>query len=678
VTPTKLTLTNFCQHPYLSVELHRGLTAITGPNGCGKSNFCSTGMSFAITGKALGSVNKSELLRRGTSSGHTEIEFVHDGKECRLVRNLHNSGVKLHGLSEEPLSRKEANDMMIEILGQPFDLFLETCFATQEGFVAPLTQTHSERMAYLQKIADVKRAEVLRGIVQEKGVNKLPMYVDKAVELEDLEKQFASMTEELVVLQEKASDLSEMKAEYDPLYEQAQAVLAMVPEAEYKAKIHAATVTHSTAQAKLAAFETGNEVTDLEQPESVSGDDTAKFEMYRALVAWKLQLQDARDQLKELAVPEEPEVLSVEKLEKDVHDIGAEMHRLAAKAKLAEEGVCPTCLRESDVDDPAKAVQEYEAQRERWASHNTALQEAKQKTATYNQALAIYKSKRVQLTDDIKRAEDGCEMFKGGEGFDEPAHIAKVAAWDEYSKKLSARAGLTKMHEQLKGDVRVAQAAQAAAAEIKYVSDTDREQAQQFKQRYADLCTRASTMATDMARLESTAQAVEGQVQAIRKEQEVNAKSRDLRQLFERGREVLHRDCLPKACMRTMVTYLNALLGDYLSMFSVNFRAYLDDNFDFVYDDAESQGINVRGLSGGQKVALAIAWKFALSELLSSKVNLLVLDEPSIWLDEDNISQVKEVLKAAGRHLAGAGLVSTHEEKLLPAFHHVTDISEQG
>jgi DNA repair exonuclease SbcCD ATPase subunit len=118
VTPTKLTLTNFCQHPYLSVELHRGLTAITGPNGCGKSNFCSTGMSFAITGKALGSVNKSELLRRGTSSGHTEIEFVHDGKECRLVRNLHNSGVKLHGLSEEPLSRKEANDMMIEILGQ--------------------------------------------------------------------------------------------------------------------------------------------------------------------------------------------------------------------------------------------------------------------------------------------------------------------------------------------------------------------------------------------------------------------------------------------------------------------------------------------------------------------------------------------------------------------------------
>jgi DNA repair exonuclease SbcCD ATPase subunit len=666
MTPTKLTLTNFCQHRYISVELRPGLTAITGKNGCGKTNFCDVGLSFAITGKTTGSVKKGSLLNRSASSGNTDLEFTHDGKQCRIVRNLHNSKVMLYGLSEEPLSRTEANDMMIEILGQPFDMFLESCFASQESFVKPLTQTHAERMSYLQKLADVRRAEVLRGILQEKGLNGLPVYIDKA--------------EELSGIQMKATDLTAMKAEYDPLYEQSQAVLAMTSETDYKSKLGAAFTTLTTAEAKLAAFEAGNEVTDLEQPESVSGDDTAKYEMYKALVAWKLQLQDARDQLKALGIPEEPEVLPVEKLEKDVQEIGAEMHRLAAKAKLAEEGVCPTCLRESDVFDPAKAVQEYEAQRERWASHNTALQDAKQKTATYNQAMAIYKSKRAQRTDDIKRAEEGCEMFKGGEGFDEPAHTAKVAAWNEYSQKLSARAGLTKMHEQLKGEVRVAQAAHTAASEIKHVTDDQRAQAVQFKQQYEDMCTRESNMRASLAALEATEKGVRAQVESIKKEQEVNSKSRDLRQLFTRSREVLHRDCLPKACMKTMVTHLNALMGDYLSMFNVNFHAYLDDDFDFVYDDAESTGIDVRGLSGGQKVALAIAFHFSRSELLASKVNLLVLDEPSVWLDQDSIGMVKDVLIAAGRHIkdGGVGLVSTHEEALLPAFSNIEDISEQG
>jgi DNA repair exonuclease SbcCD ATPase subunit len=85
-------------------------------------------------------------------------------------------------------------------------------------------------------------------------------------------------------------------------------------------------------------------------------------------------------------------------------------------------------------------------------------------------------------------------------------------------------------------------------------------------------------------------------------------------------------------------------------------------------------------LSGGQKVALAIAFHFSRSELLASKVNLLVLDEPSVWLDQDSIGMVKDVLIAAGRHIkdGGVGLVSTHEEALLPAFSNIEDISEQG
>ena len=85
----------------------------------------------------------------------------------------------------------------------------------------------------------------------------------------------------------------------------------------------------------------------------------------------------------------------------------------------------------------------------------------------------------------------------------------------------------------------------------------------------------------------------------------------------------------------------------------------------------------VRHLSGGQKVALALAFKFAVSELLANQIPLLSLDEPTVWLDDINKPRLVELLEKAAE-VAQSGvyvLVATHEPLLYPAFSQIEDVS---
>ena len=122
--------------------------------------------------------------------------------------------------------------------------------------------------------------------------------------------------------------------------------------------------------------------------------------------------------------------------------------------------------------------------------------------------------------------------------------------------------------------------------------------------------------------------------------------------------------------MGRMVKGFNALLDFYLSKFSVPYQACLTEDFDLLVNVRDQGWVNARRLSGGQKVALVVAFRFALSELFASKVPLLVFDEPTAWLDDKHISYMVDVLQMA-KSFINKGvyvLLVTHETALLPAM----------
>jgi DNA repair exonuclease SbcCD ATPase subunit len=93
-------------------------------------------------------------------------------------------------------------------------------------------------------------------------------------------------------------------------------------------------------------------------------------------------------------------------------------------------------------------------------------------------------------------------------------------------------------------------------------------------------------------------------------------------------------------------------------------------NFEAMFP-GQSQPIKITELSGGQKIDLSLAFRFAACESFSSSAGLLVLDEPSVYLDEDtkqHLVEVFERLKDMAEQMRMQFLVVTHERSLLGCF----------
>ena len=187
---------------------------------------------------------------------------------------------------------------------------------------------------------------------------------------------------------------------------------------------------------------------------------------------------------------------------------------------------------------------------------------------------------------------------------------------------------------------------------------------------YAELGQKYTGLNSQLTELNTRIEMSSQQLKKMEAEMADREQAVELIHLFEAARDVLHRNKLPKLAMQHMLFGLNNLLDKWLSMFNTEFTSYINEDLDFVCDFEDGKGQPAGLLSGGQKVALSISFRLALSELFGSSVPLLVMDEPTIWLDEDKVNMVAQVLETL-RGTAEQGvcmLVGTHEEALRRGF----------
>ena len=150
---------------------------------------------------------------------------------------------------------------------------------------------------------------------------------------------------------------------------------------------------------------------------------------------------------------------------------------------------------------------------------------------------------------------------------------------------------------------------------------------------------------------------MQGQLlERYRGEQAKGVRSQEAANILEESREILHPDCLPMLTAQSKATQLNKHLLQYLRRFAFPYLVRLNPELDFevVHPDNEHAPISV--LSTGQLMMAAVALRFAFFEMLGS-CPLMVLDEPTGNLDEDNIGLLAEVLARANEHLRKRGTV---------------------
>ncbi|WP_028950594.1 AAA family ATPase [Sulfurihydrogenibium subterraneum] len=75
--------------------------------------------------------------------------------------------------------------------------------------------------------------------------------------------------------------------------------------------------------------------------------------------------------------------------------------------------------------------------------------------------------------------------------------------------------------------------------------------------------------------------------------------------------------------------------------------------------------VNIDALSGGQRVALSIALRLAIAKLLNEKADFLILDEPTIFLDDERKKELVDLFgELKENNFIKQLIITTHDEEL--------------
>jgi exonuclease SbcC len=682
MTPKALTLKNVSTHEDVSLDLSFGVTGVIGKNGCGKSAIIDGGLYFAITGKPTPGNTKMSMLKWQESVGHTDFRFEHDGSDYRIMRNIHNSAVLLtcDDDDEFKLTNKDANEWMEDALGMNFQLFYESCWVPQDGFTRIINMTHGERMTFFQKLANTRKAEVIRGVLQD-SINNLPAHPDRTEELSALTTECEALRDSAIPATERAiADYTKTKEEFEKKLPTVSVTLQTRSEDEYNTSVQQASAAYTTA---ADAVRTYKETHDLEQVmpevECLSVAEEQSRTMYENYQATLKRIQDAEQAINTLVQPEP--IKEDKELAEEVKALTAKVEPLRSVYKMAKDKVCPTCQQEfaftGGEQERVRTIKDFEESEEKLRHSKAALERHQAEVLSVTNAIDLCKSRMNAFKEDIAKFQEELVHYEN-HNHDPVAYAQRKNEYVQYTNWLKrtrdAQDHLSKLET---ASVR----AQVYLDEVKkqpFVTAQQKQDAEEFQTAYSELQAILQAAHSNKAAASARLTSLEAQLQTYTDEQAIRGRVHEARKFLTRAREVLHRDQLPKLVMRKMLYGLNILLDSYLALFSVDFTAHIDDEFNFMVTFVGMPSTAAGSLSGGQKVALGIAFRFALSDMNSSNIPLLVMDEPTNHLDANNIQNMGEILQKA-REMTEDGvivLVATHKEELMSSFTEVVNVED--
>lgn len=668
IVPRELELKNYCQHRKLTYTFHAGIIGISGRNGSGKSNFLSA-LFFALTGKPMDGT-KQDLLTSGASSGHVSLRFLCDGAEYKITRAVHSSTASLHvthpdGTIAEEKGIEKVDRRMTELLGMSFDMLQALCFVPQDGLLSVVAAEHSRRMSFMQRLSGTLEAETLRTLLQTQ-LNNCPMVVDRSSELAGTLARVEQSRRDLAgirnrILTEQAG-LNVIMADENRIKHWHRVSLARTSEA-ITAEHVALTQEIRRQQERMTVLQTEKERLEALAPVVISEEDRKAYAEQQTRKALTAEIAKLRLDLTAIPVkgcPTAPDRTQLTQAEKTYSD------NLPAYT-LYKSGTCPTCKRDLAVLDKADWMAKFEYLAGVLPELRKGYDEAHRQ---YIQAMTEHgaTTKKVEMLTSRLTV---CEQELAG---------LKRPAIDEESWKIRLRAAELCEANQLK--------LRAVLSEIASLTRSLAE----LNRRLSDATGGESYTAAEKAEAQAGLQEITRRQEAIKKleiseaetaarigaDDQVVTMLRDSEKqrmaamhvtgVLTRARDLLHRDALPKLVMTKMLAGINAYMNFHLSKFEAPFTATLTDGFDFeaTFPGDGHKTMQSRRLSGGQKVLLAVAFRFALSELFGKSVPLLVLDEPTTWLDQQNVQKLADVLEIS-RRMAEKNMfimIATHEPEL--------------
>ena len=718
----ELELKNYKQHKKRKIKFTGNLIGIIGPNGSGKSNMLGS-LHYALGGEQPG-FKKEDLLHWGADDGFAKLTLQQHGNTCVIRRGVGSSSASMKVSESEDYTGITKVNQAIEMhLGLDKDLLRQAIFARQAAIDAVLFTDPRDRELAFQRLCGMGDAnKIHKGmgtVISE--IDAIPDFTD---EITAAKLRYKKISERLKQLEASATSAQTARNQVPgtpDLQAQLQAYAAILPVVQRIAVNIASNATYSKqvndAQTQLALLPTGAiELEALTEIAQLRTSLAAAQEHDRLETAWKAAgsaLMGLGDEPPDVDPPHTPEQLQA--LAEAYQ--AAQTASAAAQAELAlyvdlkrrvaglEAGAeCPVCG--GEVKDPTHVEKCVKSAQEKAggidvSSPQAASQMAHSAVQTHEQSIADaktrwaaqYKTLLTAYTDADTRLKEAVEPSVTAVELQqllvdaEARYTAAVSDVTEVARLQaqveSAKQNLGQLNDELADlgkrasdlpDVAEKLAESQVVAE-EYVKDQQTlrtqslAQAQTLDQQLAQLQGMVSELRIAAEQLDKT-------ISELEFKQAQQGALRTAFTVLSNVRDWFHYNNGPKTLSNSILQDMTASVNDFLGQLGAPFTVTGNEDslgFNCVFHDGRPMPtdgkMDAHHLSGGQRMQLAIAFRLASYCMFTGRLGLLSLDEPTTYLDEQNVGhfcsllpKLKEVAKSMDLQI----LIATHAKDVLP------------
>lgn len=720
-----LTLDNFAQHGHFECSFSAGLNGILGPNGSGKSNILE-GIRYAITGTSTYPIDNYVKIG-STGIGSVELVFTDEpGINEYTIRRVFTTPRSVVLTTPEGTIRgaKTVEAYLTDSFGIDVDLVKSIQIVSQDSWVSLFKLPASARITLLQHIFACdflkSKRESLRQFIM--GLS------NESGGIEDVIKTYNDMIAEkrnallayvdIPATEEVAEQLSTARGEYDSLTER------------YNASVYYEQITNELAKINKyldsnpePADKDNSKLSDLNNDirfyKNHLNNDEVELQIYEASIIPLLQTLKPLFQRAEEVTKDMTTWCSANG--RDYSTRWAEVKRKKEEASInlkhiLELGVarCPCCNKPLTNDERAiigtrlnsEILQlEEEANRMRTNSdlydgyvdelidlsrrYYTALESAhtiptyymdqvrslNPTTMSHTTFTRVYTAIPHLLNwkylEYVKRVDDKKAELE-----------ASCSSYRELIADLESQLDVASVEyervSRLKTNLAIARAKKAeyeayiakyphlgaGSAELKGQVDVALKKVNDLINLRVDAATKEGIL-QDIASLEA-------KVKAAKTKALASEALTERKQALEGVVSILSPDKFPRAIVLGWLRILESSINEYLAAFNAPYTALVQNDTD-IHCKFPDKTVPSWALSGGQQVMLAIAWRLALHNTFanSEACGFITLDEPTTFLDDDNIDNLLRVMEDIKRIANTSNLqilVITHEEALSPLF----------
>lgn len=616
----RLEAKNACQFCDLRLDFSKGMTALTGANGCGKSSVLRL-VAFALTGTVDGTWgSQSNLQQDGMPvPGYVEIE-VDDFTIRRYFKDSTKNPDRLV-LPDEVVERRQAVNLRLEeLFGIPLSVLFSLVWARQEALDWLLCSQSAFVSSFLASLLQLDLLQKIR--VQLQAADRLLYDLpDRTVELARLSDQLTQTEEELRRTDSALEDAVVVRTALTDL--QATAPRTLESYTQWSAE-------KRRLEGRLAWAGSGA-LKDAREYVAVFEAHRRRCDCLRARQARVLHLQDACQAL-------------VNTLSGKVRDAEAQLQELRRIAEAQRQGRCAFC------GAPLASSEEYlEKVLAKFPEKSLSKAEEAVKLG-----LASLREEQMRLASKVDRAVS-CKEKLG----------AAICAEETVLRNMRPTFG--KLKKLLEASHETPELLQKFLSEHAAKPHQTEEQEEEFRRQDSELSACAlqcASLSASKQQMETYREHLASEIHEKTQEQAEHLRNSRAHWLLAELRDCFGPGRVQAAYAAEQIRFFNSKLASFMEKTDLPFTVSLDEQAHvFVYKTADGFLHPAGHLSGAQKKIVAMLVQLCLLELSGCRLHLLMLDEVDASLDSEN----RHMLADLFRRLSGIGnaLIVTREEETI-------------